>query len=199
MSRDPTPSGRPWPTLQRADAERVLRRAIEIETKGGEWIDGEELRQIADAADVDPRSLALALEELEKERRAAGTAEPAPVARVPVAPPAPAAPVTLSLTVSSDSNACVSATVTVPAAAGATQIVSDTTRFRLDTCLVLALLSAVIGLVMAVAAWALGLAGIEARILWVLAPWLGWGGLSVFILTMSVYEPIVFGDRRSRR
>lgn len=62
--KTPTPSPESWPTLQRADAECVLRRAIEIEEQRGEWIEGVELRRIAVDAGIDPRSVALALAEL---------------------------------------------------------------------------------------------------------------------------------------
>ena len=184
----------PSAALARRDAERVLRRAIEIETHGGEWIDGESLREIADAADVDPRSVALALEELEKERR---VTEPA--GRLATAPPAPPMPVSLSLTVSSTPNAQVSATVTVPAAAAAPAEDVDVTRRRLDVCLGLALLSAVLGLVLAGAAWAFGAAGFEVGVLWVLASWLGWGGLMAFIVLIAIHDSVVGGPRRSNR
>jgi hypothetical protein len=63
MSHDPAFPDRPWPALQRAEADRVLRRAIEIETKGGEWLDGEQPREVADAVELDPRPVERALAE----------------------------------------------------------------------------------------------------------------------------------------
>lgn len=77
-----------WPTLQRADAERVLRRAIEIEARGGEWMDGEQLRKVADAIDLDPRSVERALAEVAPPPAAPSNAPPADLP--PIAEAAPA-------------------------------------------------------------------------------------------------------------
>jgi hypothetical protein len=73
MSQDPTSPERLWPTLQRADAERVLRRAIEIEAQGGEWLDGDQLRAVSDAVDLDPRSVERSLAEVAPSPAAGGT------------------------------------------------------------------------------------------------------------------------------
>jgi hypothetical protein len=64
MSHEPVSPESRWPALQRADAERVLRRAAEIEALGGEWVDGDELRKAAAAAELDPRSVERALAEV---------------------------------------------------------------------------------------------------------------------------------------
>ena len=70
----------PWPALQRKDVDRVLRRAIELEHRGGEWMEGAQLREIARELDLDPRSVELALRELALTPDASDGTAPAPAA-----------------------------------------------------------------------------------------------------------------------
>jgi hypothetical protein len=67
------------PALPREKADRVLRRAIELESAMGEVVTGEQLKDIARQVDLDPHYLRMALAEIEAAepesapRRTAGT------------------------------------------------------------------------------------------------------------------------------
>jgi hypothetical protein len=61
------------PALPRETADRVLRRAIELESAMGEVVTGEQLKDIARQVNLDPHYLRMALAEIE-----AAEAEPAP-------------------------------------------------------------------------------------------------------------------------
>jgi len=61
------------PALPRETADRVLRRAIELESAMGEVVTGEQLKDIARQVDLDPHYLRMALAEIE-----AAEPEPAP-------------------------------------------------------------------------------------------------------------------------
>jgi hypothetical protein len=53
------------PALPREKADRVLRRAIELESAMGEVVTGEQLKDIARQVDLDPHYLRMALAEIE--------------------------------------------------------------------------------------------------------------------------------------
>ncbi len=70
LRRDDAPD---LPDLPREQADRVLRRAIELESAMGEVVTGEQLKDIARQVDLDPHYLRMALAEI-----AAAEAESAP-------------------------------------------------------------------------------------------------------------------------
>jgi hypothetical protein len=65
------------PDLPRDTADRVLRRAIELESAMGEVVSGEQLKDIARQIDLDPHYLRMALAEIEAAEIGPAPAHPA--------------------------------------------------------------------------------------------------------------------------